>query len=152
LRLKTGDEAPEFSLAAHDGSSVTLTDYRGRKVLLYFYPRAGTSGCTRQAEAVREARAELARKGIEPLGISPDKPQTLRGFHERLGLNFTLLSDSDRSVAAAYGVLGEKSLYGKKVVGVIRSVMVIDERGRVLGARYGIKPEETVPLALSFLP
>jgi len=138
-QLTPGTPAPDFTLTAADGSSVTLSDLRGRHVIVYFYPAAMTPGCTTQACDFRDSLAGLAAAGYTVLGISPDDPATLARFVERDGLTFPLLSDPDREVLTAWGAWGEKSLYGKKVTGVIRSTVVVDPDGVVELARYNVK-------------
>jgi thioredoxin-dependent peroxiredoxin len=144
--LNTGDQAPEFALANQEGATVKLSDFKGRKLLLYFYPRAATPGCTKQACQIRDARADLAAWGVAALGISPDKPGTQKKFDDDLGLGFPLLSDPDHAVAQAYGAWGEKNMYGKKTEGIIRSAFLLDEEGKILKAWYKVKPDETVLL------
>ena len=138
-QLAPGDHAPDFSLTAADGSTVTLSDLRGRRVIVYFYPAAMTPGCTTQACDFRDSLGALAAAGFSVVGISPDKPEKLAEFVERDALTFPLLSDPDRSVLTAWGAYGEKTLYGKKVVGVIRSTVVVDADGVVEQARYNVK-------------
>lgn len=138
-QLSPGDTAPDFTLTAADGSSVTLSDLRGRRVIVYFYPAAMTPGCTKQACDFRDSLDALQASGFAVLGISPDKPDKLAKFVERDSLTFPLLSDPDRSVLETWGAYGEKSLYGKKVVGVIRSTVVVDADGVVELARYNVK-------------
>src|SRR5215212_1794015 len=135
-RLSPGDPAPDFTLLDADGKPVALADHRGRKVLVYFYPAAMTSGCTKQACDFRYNLAELNGAGFDVLGISPDQPAKLAKFREAEGLTFPLLSDPDRSVLTAWGAYGEKTMYGKKTVGVIRSTFVVDEEGRIAQALY----------------
>ncbi len=138
-RLAPGDPAPDFALPDADGNVVRLADLRGRKVVVYFYPAASTPGCTKQACGFRDALADWEAAGYAVLGVSPDKPAKLAKFREAESLPFPLLSDPDKTVLAAYGAYGEKKLYGKPVVGVIRSTFVIDEEGRVERAMYGVK-------------
>ncbi|HTZ44585.1 MAG TPA: thioredoxin-dependent thiol peroxidase [Jatrophihabitans sp.] len=138
-RLAVGDTAPEFSLPDADGNEVRLTDLRGRRVIVYFYPAASTPGCTKQACDFRDNLAGFAAEGYAVLGISPDKPAKLAAFREKQGLTFPLLSDPDRTVLEAYGAYGEKKLYGKTVTGVIRSTFVIGPDGKVELAQYGVK-------------
>ncbi|MGA8247796.1 MAG: thioredoxin-dependent thiol peroxidase [Nocardioides sp.] len=138
-RLSPGDPAPDFTLPADDGSSVSLQDLRGRKVIVYFYPAAMTPGCTTQACDFTDSLSSLRGAGYDVLGISPDSPAKLAKFRDRDSLTITLLSDADRSVMKAYGAFGEKSLYGKTVEGVIRSTIVVDEQGRVELAQYNVK-------------
>ena len=150
-QLKTSDRAPDFSLTDQKGGSVGLSDFRGRKVLLYFYPKADTSGCTAQAVNVRDAYPELTREGVTVIGISPDLPAKQLKFDEKHSLGFSLLSDPGHETAAAYGAWGEKSLYGRKFEGVIRSSFLIDEEGAVAGVWYKVSPKDTVPKALAAL-
>ena len=124
--LRTGDKAPDFKLTDQNGGNVKLGDLKGRKLLLYFYPKAGTSGWTTQAESVRDAQAGLAKSGVTVVGISPDPPERQKNFDEKYHLNFPLLSDTDHAVAKAYGVWGEKSMYGKKFEGIIRSSFLLE--------------------------
>ncbi|MGH3333669.1 MAG: thioredoxin-dependent thiol peroxidase [Nocardioidaceae bacterium] len=138
-RLSPGDVAPEFTLPADDGSTVSLSDFRGRKVIVYFYPAAMTPGCTKQACDFTDSLAALQASGYEVLGISPDKPEKLVKFRERDSLTIPLLSDADKSVMTAYGAFGEKKLYGKTMQGVIRSSFVVDEEGNVEVAQYNVK-------------
>jgi peroxiredoxin Q/BCP len=138
-RLSAGDPAPDFTLPDADGKPVALADYRGRKVVVYFYPAAMTSGCTKQACDFRDNLAALNGAGIDVLGISPDKPAKLAKFRDTEGLTFPLLSDPDRSVLTAWGTYGEKTMYGKKMHGVIRSTFVIDEDGKIEQALYNVK-------------
>lgn len=138
-RLSPGDAAPDFTLTTDTGEEVTLSDLRGRKVIVYFYPAAMTPGCTKQACDFTESLDSLRGAGYEVLGISPDKPAKLAKFRERDGLTITLLSDPDKQVMQSYGAYGEKKLYGKVVEGVIRSTIVVDEEGKVEVAQYNVK-------------
>jgi peroxiredoxin Q/BCP len=138
-RLSPGDTAPDFSLTADDGATVSLADVRGRKVILYFYPAAMTSGCTTQACDFTDSLASLQAAGYEVFGISPDSPARLAEFRRRDALTIGLLSDEDKAVLTAYGAFGMKTLYGKQVLGVIRSTVVLDESGVVTLARYNVK-------------
>lgn len=139
MRLSPGDPAPDFALSDADGNVVRLSDLRGRKVVVYFYPAALTPGCTKQACGFRDSLSSWTDAGYAVLGVSPDKPEKLARFREAEGLTFPLLSDPSRSVLEAWGAYGEKSLYGKTVVGVIRSTFVVDEAGVVERAMYGVK-------------
>lgn len=150
-RLQIGDLAPDFSLADQEGKISKLSDFRGKKLLLYFYPKADTPGCTKQACQIRDAQTELEELGVNALGISPDKPAAQKKFDGKYGLGFPLLSDSDHDVARTYGAWGEKNMYGKKTEGIIRSSFLIDEQGKILGVWYKVKPEDTVPLARGIL-
>jgi thioredoxin-dependent peroxiredoxin len=138
-RLAVGDAAPDFTLTNDAGESVTLSDLRGRKVIVYFYPAAMTAGCTKQACDFTDSLSSLQAAGYEVLGISPDAPAKLARFRERDGLTITLLSDADRAVMTSYAAFGEKKLYGKLVQGVIRSTIVVDENGTVALAQYNVK-------------
>ncbi len=138
-RLAPGAPAPGFTLLDADGQPVSLSSFRGQRVIVYFYPAAMTPGCTKEACDFRDNLAVLNGHGITVLGISPDQPARLAKFREKEGLTFPLLSDPDRAVLQAYGAYGEKKLYGKTTVGVIRSTFVIDAEGRVEKALYGVK-------------
>jgi thioredoxin-dependent peroxiredoxin len=138
-RLEVGDEAPAFSLSDADGNTVKLSDFKGRKVIVYFYPAASTPGCTKQACDFRDSLAELNEAGLDVIGISPDKPAKLAKFREAEGLTFPLLSDPEREVLTAWGTFGEKTMYGKTVQGVIRSTFVVDENGKIEVAQYNVK-------------
>jgi peroxiredoxin Q/BCP len=138
-RLEVGDKAPDFSLADADGKTVSLADYRGRKVIVYFYPAASTPGCTKEACDFRDNLRDLNDAGLDVVGISPDKPAKLAKFRDEQGLTFPLLSDPDRTVLSSWGTYGEKLMYGKTVQGVIRSTFVVDEKGNIEVARYNIK-------------
>ncbi len=146
--LKAGDKAPKFSLEDQDRAAVKLKDFSGKKVLLYFYPRADTPGCTRQGCSVRDSAAPLKKAGIVPLGVSPDEPARQKKFDEKYALGFRLLSDPEHACAQAYGVWQEKNMYGKKSMGIVRSAFLIDESGKITGAWYKVKPEDTVSKAL----
>ncbi|MCM3656580.1 thioredoxin-dependent thiol peroxidase [Agromyces mediolanus] len=138
-RLAPGDLAPDFTLDDQDGTPVTLSSLRGGKVVLYFYPEAMTPGCTTEACDFRDSLNSFKAAGIRVLGVSKDEVEKLKRFAERDRLNFTLLADPDLAVQQAYGVWGEKSLYGKIVVGSIRSTFVVDEDGRIAKAFYNVK-------------
>jgi peroxiredoxin Q/BCP len=138
-RLAPGDTAPDFTLPDADGKEVSLADFRGRRVVVYFYPAAMTPGCTTQACDFRDNLSSLAAAGVDVVGISPDKPEKLAKFRERDSLTFPLLSDPSRSVLEAYGAYGEKTMYGKTVTGVIRSTFVVDAAGKIEQAQYNVK-------------
>ncbi|MFJ4552604.1 thioredoxin-dependent thiol peroxidase [Streptomyces sp. NPDC088817] len=138
-RLQPGDVAPDFALPDADGKEVSLADHRGRKVVVYFYPAALTPGCTKQACDFTDNLDLLAGAGYDVIGISPDKPEKLAKFREKESLEVTLLADPDKKVLESYGAFGEKKLYGKTVVGVIRSTIVVDEEGKVERALYNVK-------------
>jgi thioredoxin-dependent peroxiredoxin len=149
--LEPGDPAPPFSLLDQDGRTVSLADLRGRAVLVYFYPKADTPGCTTQSCAVRDARADLTTLGVDVVGISPDQPEAQARFDRKFELGFPLLSDPDHAVADAYGVWGEKTSYGRTSMGIIRSSFLIGEDGTIREAWYRVKPEDTVPKARAAL-
>ncbi|ABD10296.1 Peroxiredoxin [Frankia casuarinae] len=138
-RLVPGDIAPDFTLPDSEGNEVSLASYRGRRVVVYFYPAASTPGCTKQACDFRDSLAQLDNAGIDVLGISPDKPAKLVKFRDAEALTFPLLSDPERKVLAAYGAFGEKTMYGKKTIGVIRSTFVIGTDGTIEVAQYNVR-------------
>ncbi len=138
-KLAPGDKAPDFTLPDADGKLVSLSSLRGQQVIVYFYPAAMTPGCTTQACDFRDSLSSLAAAGVTVLGISPDAPGKLAKFRDRDHLTFPLLSDPDHKVLEAYGAWGEKTLYGKKMIGVIRSTFVIDPGGTVARAYYNVK-------------
>jgi len=142
-RLEVGDKAPAFSLPDADGNTVKLSDYKGRTVIVYFYPAASTPGCTKQACDFRDSLSELNGAGLDVVGISPDKPGKLAKFRDDQRLTFPLLSDPDREVLTAWGTYGEKTMYGKTVLGVIRSTFVVDEKGKIAEAQYNVKAAHT---------
>ena len=146
--LQIGDPAPDFSLSDPDGVTHALADYRGRKLLIYFYPRADTPGCTRQSCAVRDARADLAGRNVAAVGISPDTPDAQKQFDDKFELGFPLLADAGHRTAEAYGVWGERTRYGRTYLGVNRSSFLVDEAGNLEAVWYGVKPEATVPNVL----
>jgi len=147
VKLTNGQRAPDFSLSDQDGRTVSLSDFRGRKVLLYFYPEADTPGCTTQSCAVRDAKQDLKKLKVDVLGLSPDPPEKQKKFDTKYSLGFPLLADLGHKVADAYGVWGDKTNYGKTYKGIIRSSFLVDENGVILRAWYKVKPEETVPKA-----
>ncbi|WP_237204499.1 thioredoxin-dependent thiol peroxidase [Rothia nasimurium] len=138
-RLTPGTPAPQFTLPAAGGGTVSLADYAGQKVIVYFYPKASTPGCTAQACDFRDNLASLTSHGYAVLGISPDSVKALDTFTENQELTFPLLSDEDHAVAEAYGAWGEKKNYGKTYVGLIRSTLVIDEKGMIEVAQYNVR-------------
>lgn len=138
-RLSAGDRAPEFTLPDAEGKPVSLSDYRGRTVIVYFYPAAMTPGCTKEACDFRDSLTELNGQGIDVIGISPDKPEKLAKFIEKESLNFPLLSDPEKKVLTEWGAFGEKQMYGKTVTGVIRSTFVVDADGVITEARYNVR-------------
>jgi thioredoxin-dependent peroxiredoxin len=138
-RLAVGDTAPDFTLPTADGGSLTLSDLRGRRVIVYFYPAAGTPGCTKQACDFRDSLASLQGAGFAVVGVSPDPVTKLAAFAADEALTFPLVSDQSRDVLEAWGAFGEKQLYGKTVTGVIRSTVVLDAEGRVELAQYNVR-------------
>jgi peroxiredoxin Q/BCP len=145
--LEPGDVAPPFELLDQDDKTVSLADFAGRKLLVYFYPKADTPGCTTQSCAVRDAREDLSSLGVDVVGMSPDQPDAQSQFDQKFGLGFPLLADTDHAVAEAYGVWGEKVNYGKKYLGIVRSSFLIDENGIIEQAWYKVAPKDTVPKA-----
>jgi peroxiredoxin Q/BCP len=144
-QLKPGNHMPQFKLDDQNGNTVSSEDLKGKKVLVYFYPKADTSGCTKQACSVRDAREDLSGLNIAAIGISPDKPAKQKKFEEKYDLNFPLLADTEHEVAGSFGAWGEKSMYGKKYMGIIRSSFLFDEEGKLIQAWYNVKPLDTVP-------
>ncbi|PRZ30501.1 peroxiredoxin Q/BCP [Antricoccus suffuscus] len=138
-RLEAGNDAPPFTLPDDTGKNVSLADFKGRKVIVYFYPRAMTPGCTKQACDFTSSFAELRGAGYDVIGISPDTPEKLAKFRSTEDLTITLLSDSDKAVMTSYGAFGEKQNYGRTVMGVIRSTFVIDADGKIEQAQYNVK-------------
>ena len=139
--IEAGTPAPGFELKADDGSTVTLAGLRGRRVVLYFYPKDDTPGCTAQACGIRDQWQDFRGVDAVVLGVSPDDEASHRKFKEKYGLQFTLLADEDHAVAERYGVWGERTMYGKTYMGIKRSTFVIDEDGTVRSAMYGVKPD-----------
>jgi peroxiredoxin Q/BCP len=140
-QLKPGDKAPTFTLLDQSGKKVKLSDFKGRKVLVYFYPRADTPGCTTQACGLRDAAPQIGDTAV--VGISPDKPEKQAKFDTKYSLGFPLLADEDHAVAEAYGVWGEKKNYGKTYMGIIRSAFLVDEKGKIAEAWYKVSPKDT---------
>ena len=150
-RLNSKDKAPDFNLKDQNNQNIRLSDYSGKKLFLYFYPKANTSGWATQAKNVRDVLEELKGKNIAVIGISPDTPGIQKKFDDKHNLGFNLLSDSDHKVAQAYGVWGEKKMYGKSFMGIIRSSFLIDENGNIENAWYKISPKDTVPELMKVL-
>jgi len=140
-QLSAGDKAPSFTLADQAGDKVSLASFKGRPVLIYFYPKADTPGCTTQACGLRDVAGDVGDTVI--LGVSPDAPDQQAKFDQKYGLGFPLLSDPDHAVADAYGVWGERSMYGRKYMGIVRSAFLIDAKGKVAEAWYKISPKDT---------
>ena len=149
--LKKGDHAPDFTLSNSKGQATRLVDYAGQTLVLYFYPRNHTAGCTKEALAFKESYSALKSSGSEVLGISPDTTKSHSGFREKHQLPFELLSDTDRKIALLYGVLGEKKMYGKVTMGIIRSTFLIDPAGVITEVISGVKAEEHAHAALTAL-
>jgi thioredoxin-dependent peroxiredoxin len=149
--IERGQEAPDFELPDQDGRSVKLSDFRGQPVVVYFYPKADTPGCTAQACGVRDHRADYAKVGSVVLGISPDPVKKVKKFHEKYDLDFALLADEGHVVADTYGVWAEKSMYGKKYFGNERTTFIIDSAGKVAEVLRKVKPAEHDELVLKAL-
>lgn len=139
IRLAVGDTAPDFTLTDDKGGSVSLSDFRGKKVVVYFYPKADTPGCTTEACDFRDSLTQLNDADIDVVGISPDRPEKLATFRENHDLTFPLLSDPEKETLVAYGAFGEKKNYGRVVQGVIRSTFLVDEEGKIALAKYNVK-------------
>ena len=149
--LSPKSKAPNFNLKDQNGQHVRLSDFIGKKLFLYFYPKANTSGWATQAKNVRDVLEKLRGRNIAVIGISPDKPETQKKFDDKHNLGFSLLSDPDHKVAQAYGVWGEKKMYGKTFMGIIRSSFLIDEIGNIENAWYKISPKNTIPELMKVL-
>jgi thioredoxin-dependent peroxiredoxin len=149
--LAVGKKAPAFTLTDQDGKTVKLSDFVGKKVVVYFYPRADTPGCTQQSCNLRDAMPDLKKLKAVVLGISPDTPAKQKKFDDKYGFGFPLLADEDHAVAEKYGVWAEKKNYGKTYMGIVRSAFVIDEAGKLTGVFYKVSPKDTVPKALEAL-
>jgi peroxiredoxin Q/BCP len=150
--VEEGKAAPEFELVDDEGASVKLSDFRGRPVVLYFYPKDDTPGCTKQACGFRDAYAEYEQRGAVILGVSPDGEESHAAFKSKFSLPFPLLADPDRTAARAYDVWREKNMHGKKSMGIVRSTFVIDADGIVVKAMYGVKPNGHAEKVLAALP
>jgi thioredoxin-dependent peroxiredoxin len=140
-QLKPGDKAPAFTLLDQSGDKVKLSDYKGRKVLVFFYPKADTPGCTAQACGLRDVSGQIGDTAV--LGISPDAPKKQAKFDEKYSLGFPLLADEEHTVAEAFGVWAEKSMYGRKYMGIVRSAFLVDEKGKIAEAWYKVSPKDT---------
>jgi peroxiredoxin Q/BCP len=149
--LQIGDTAPDFELTASSGETVRLSDFRGRRVILFFYPKANTPGCTRQACGFRDRWEIINSAGATVLGLSPDDPQTLRRWKAKEKFPYELLSDPDHAVADAYGVWGKKKTFGRSYDGIIRSHFVIDESGRLADVQVNVSPEDSVQRGIAAL-
>lgn len=150
--LEAGDMAPDFELSSDEGEEVKLSDFRGSRVVLYFYPKDDTSGCTTEACELRDRQQELDLRGATVLGVSPDSVASHQKFKAKYGLTFTLLSDPDHSVAAAYGAWGEKKRYGRTYEGILRSTFIIDGEGRIEKAFANVRPKGHGDQILAALP
>jgi peroxiredoxin Q/BCP len=148
---KIGEPAPNFEALTDTGERVKLSDFRGRRVVLYFYPKDDTSGCTKQACGFRDNYPVIEEQNAVVLGVSPDGVASHQKFKTKYELPFTLLVDEEHTIAELYGVWGEKSMYGRKYMGVIRSHFVIDEAGKIADARVKVSPDDSVKLALQML-
>ncbi len=144
-KLAVGDKAPAFALKDQDGKLVRLSGFKGKRVVVYFYPKADTPGCTQQSCNLRDAFPQLKKLKAAVVGISPDAVEKQKKFDDKYGFGFPLLADTDHAVADAWGVWGEKSLYGKKFMGIVRSAFVVDEKGKLAGVFYKVSPKATVP-------
>ncbi len=149
--LNTGDPAPDFELLDDQSKTVKLSDFRGQKVVLFFYPKAGTSGCTTQACGFRDNYPKIEAADGLVIGVSPDEPPDLAKWRAKEKLPFTLLSDPDHQVAEAYGVWGEKKMYGRSYMGIIRSHFVIDAEGKIEDIQFKVSPEDSVARAVAHL-
>ncbi|RPH28655.1 MAG: thioredoxin-dependent thiol peroxidase [Bacteroidales bacterium] len=129
MSLKSGDKAPEFSSVDQNGNQIKLSDYKGKKVILYFYPKDNTSGCTAEACSLRDGYEQLANLGFEVIGVSPDNEKSHQNFIKKFDLPFKLIADTDQAVANSYGVWGEKKMYGRSYMGILRTTFLIDEKG-----------------------
>jgi thioredoxin-dependent peroxiredoxin len=147
--IEPGDPAPDFELRDQDGRAVKLSDFRGQSVVVYFYPKADTPGCTTQACGVRDHQADYAEAGATVLGISPDPVAKVKKFHDKEGLNFALLADEDHAVAETYGVWVTKKLYGREYLGNERTTFIVDSAGKVAEVLRKVKPAEHDELVLS---
>jgi len=137
--LKVGDKAPDFSGVDENGNKISLKDFKGKKVVLYFYPKDNTTGCTAEACDFRDSYSRIKRKGVVLLGVSPDSEKSHQNFKEKYDLPFPLIADTDKTIANAYDVWQEKSMYGRKYMGIVRSTFVIDEKGKIMAVFPKVK-------------
>jgi peroxiredoxin Q/BCP len=149
--LQANDQAPDFELPDQNGDLVRLSDLRGQTLILYFFPRADTPGCTTQACGVRDRGGDYGKAGARVIGVSPDEPEALKKFADKYDLDFTLLADPDHAVADAYGAWGEKSMYGKKYMGMLRSTFIIDANGKIARVFPKVQPKKHDDLVLKAL-
>ena len=141
-KLNVGDMAPDFTGLTQEGETLTLADLKGSRIVLYFYPKDNTSGCTLEAKSLRDGKAELAERGYRIIGVSPDSERSHQNFCAKHDLNFTLLADTDHSICEAFGVWKEKSMYGRKYMGVVRTTFLLDEEGRITHIFNKVKTAE----------
>jgi peroxiredoxin Q/BCP len=146
-KLAVGDKAPAFALKDQNGKLVRLSSFKGKRVVVYFYPKADTPGCTQQSCNLRDAFPQLKKLKVVVVGISPDPPEKQKKFDDKYEFGFPLLADEDHKVATAWGVWGQKTLYGRKFMGIVRSAFVVDEKGKLSGVFYKVSPKDTVPKA-----
>ena len=149
--LEKGNLAPDFELTSGEGESISLSDYRGHRVILFFYPKAATPGCTKQACGFRDNWTQIEAAGATVIGVSPDEPEELAKWKEEENFPFTLLSDPDHEVAEAYGVWGKKKMFGRDYMGIIRSHFIIDEEGRLEDVQLNVRPDQSVERAVEAL-
>jgi peroxiredoxin Q/BCP len=150
-QLQVGDTAPNFTAVTDEGKTVSLSDYRGKRVVVYFYPADDTPGCTVQACSFRDNYVEIEERNAVVLGISPDGQASHQKFKTKYNLPFTLLVDEDHAITEAYGAWGEKTIFGKTGMGVIRSQVIVDENGKVIATNYNVKADASMPEALNAL-
>lgn len=141
-KLNVGDMAPDFTGLTQEGNSLSLSDLKGSRIVLYFYPKDNTSGCTLEAKSLRDGKAELAERGYRIIGVSPDSERSHQNFCAKHDLNFTLLADTDHSICEAFGVWAEKSMYGRKYMGVVRTTFLLDKEGRITHIFNKVKTAE----------
>lgn len=151
IKLEKNDTSPELDLKDQDGKVHKLIDFKGEKLFIYFYPKASTPGCTTQSCNVQEALPDFSGLNVKVIGISPDSPDKQKKFAEKYNLTFPLLCDEEKKVAETFGVWGEKKLYGKVYMGIIRSSFLIDEEGKIMESWYKISPKDTVPKVKHFI-
>ncbi len=149
--LTIGDAAPEFELLSDEGQPVKLSDFRGQKVILFFYPKAATPGCTTQACGFRDNFPTIEAHGATVLGVSPDSPEKLARWRAKEGFPYLLLSDPEHEAAEAYGVWGEKKMYGRSYMGIIRSHFVVDEAGKLADVQFKVSPKNSIARAVKFV-
>lgn len=149
--LKIGDKAPTFKVKDQNGDVKTNKDFAGSPYVIYFYPKADTPGCTTQSCSLRDSESDLSSLDAQVIGVSPDKPEKQKKFDDKYSLGFTLLADEEHELADNYGVWGEKSMYGKKYMGITRSAFVVDGKGKLAGVFYKVSPKDTVPFTVDVL-